>query len=319
MATASFILTPVPPFRLDDTAWALRRRPQNQIDRWDGSQYTRVLAIHDRAVKTCVVQTGGDANPQLHITLHSKEALAAIQQAEIAVLVATMLGVTIDLAAFYELANGDAVLSALVPRFMGLKPPRFPTIFEALLNAFACQQVTLEVGIILLNRFTEAYGLPYHDGQTIAHAFPRPADVADTSLDAIRKLGFSFQKARAISELANGLMQHPDMLAPLAALPNDEAIQQLLVLRGVGRWTAEYVLLRGLGRIAMFPGDDVGAQRNLQRLFHLDEKPTYDTIKKLTASWQPYAGLVYFHLLLDKLQQKGCLSASSVASIDAKV
>ena len=53
--------------------------------------------------------------------------------------------------------------------------------------------------------------------------------------------------------------------------------------------------------------DDVGAQRNLQRLFHLDEKPTYDTVKKLTASWQPYAGLVNFHLLLDTLQQKGCM------------
>jgi len=254
-----------------------------------------------------VAQTGSGEIPKLHITLHSAEELAGAQQAEITTIVATMLGITIDLAAFYELADSDDVLSSLVQPFRGVKPPRFPTIFEALLNAFACQQVTLEVGIILLNRFTEAYGLPYHDGQTIAHAFPRPADVADTSLDAIRKLGFSFQKARAISELANGLMQHPDMLAPLTTLPNDEVIQQLLVLRGVGRWTAEYVLLRGLGRIAMFPGDDVGAQRNLQRLFHLDEKPTYDTVKKLTASWQPYAGLVYFHLLLDTLQQKGCM------------
>jgi len=307
MATVFFTLAPVSPFRLDYTAWALRRRPQNQIDQWDGTQYTRIVTVGDRTVKVCVVQEGSAETPHLHIPLHSQEELARTQQAEITALIATMLSITTNLTAFYELAGEAPLLSSLVPPFMGLKPPRFPTLFEALLNAFACQQVTLEVGLILLNRFTEAFGLPYHDGQTVVYAFPRPADVAEIPLDAIRKLGFSFQKARAISELANGLMQHPGMLAPLATLPNDEAMQQLLALRGVGRWTAEYVLLRGLGRIAVFPGDDVGAQRNLQRLFHLDEKPTYDTIKQLTESWYPYAGLVYFHLLLDKLQQKGCL------------
>jgi DNA-3-methyladenine glycosylase II len=88
---------------------------------------------------------------------------------------------------------------------------------------------------------------------------------------------------------------------------NEEASTYLSPIRGVGRWTAEYVLLRGLGRLDMFPGDDVGAQKNLQRLLHLAEKPSYGTIKAATSAWQPYAGLVYFHLLLDNLSKKGVL------------
>ena len=79
------------------------------------------------------------------------------------------------------------------------------------------------------------------------------------------------------------------------------------MIRGIGRWSAEYVLLRGLGRLDAFPGDDIGAQNNLKRIFLLDNKPTYEGIKKLTSRWHPYEGLVYFHLLLEKLHLKGVI------------
>ena len=93
----------------------------------------------------------------------------------------------------------------------------------------------------------------------------------------------------------------------LDGLNNTQAVAYLSRIRGIGRWSAEYVLLRGLGRLDTFPGDDVGAQNNLQRLFHLADKPTYDHIRQLTSPWHPYEGLVYFHLLLDKLRVKGAL------------
>ena len=67
------------------------------------------------------------------------------------------------------------------------------------------------------------------------------------------------------------------------------------------------MLLRGLGRLDTFPGDDIGAQNNLQRLFRLADKPTYDHIRQLTSPWHPYEGVVYFHLLLDKLRANGAL------------
>lgn len=88
-------------------------------------------------------------------------------------------------------------------------------------------------------------------------------------------------------------------------MANEEIVRHLTKLRGIGRWSAEYALLRGLGRLDIFPGDDVGARNNLQKLLHLQNKPDYEGMSKLTSQWHPYEGLVYFHLLLEKLRQKG--------------
>jgi len=85
-------------------------------------------------------------------------------------------------------------------------------------------------------------------------------------------------------------------------------------LRGVGRWTAEYVLLRGVGRLRVFPGDDVGAQKRLARWLGRSRPLDYTGVRRLVKRWQPFAGMVYFHLLLDGLSQAGALESSSEPS-----
>ena len=139
------------------------------------------------------------------------------------------------------------------------------------------------------------------------HAFPTPVDLADVQEESIRELGFSRQKARAIKELSTRVADNTVDLARLEGMTNREAIAYLSRIRGIGRWSAEYALLRGLGRLDTFPGDDIGAQNNLQRLFHLVDKPAYDHIRQLTSPWHPYEGVVYFHLLLDKLRVNGVI------------
>jgi hypothetical protein len=86
---------------------------------------------------------------------------------------------------------------------------------------------------------------------------------------------------------------------------DDTVRSALLELRGVGRWTAEYVLLRGLGRLHVFPGDDVGAQNSLARWLGRPNGLDYAGVTLALERWRPYAGMVYFHLLLDGLSQAG--------------
>jgi DNA-3-methyladenine glycosylase II len=88
-------------------------------------------------------------------------------------------------------------------------------------------------------------------------------------------------------------------------------VEQLQALRGVGRWTAEYALLRGLGRLHVFPGDDVGGRHNLRRWLNLSDPLDYDGVRRTLARWQPYSGLVYFHLMLDRLADAGWLTESA--------
>jgi DNA-3-methyladenine glycosylase II len=303
MIQESFFVYPRPPFRLDLTIWTLRRRAHNQIDQWDGTTYTRVLVVDQVPVKVEVSQLHPTSPPQLLINVWIAE-LGESHSTGVKEVLQRMLGFSLDLSGFYALAQNDQTIPLLVQRFLGMKPPRFPSLFEAFLNAFACQQVTLDVGLMLLNRLTETYGLQFTDNQAVYHAFPRPEEIATASVEDLRALGFSRQKARAMLELATRLTQEPHYLSLLEGMNNEEVRSTVLSMRGVGRWTTEYVLLRGLGRLETFPGDDVGAQNNLQRLLHLAEKPTYETIKALTAAWQPYAGLIYFHLLLDALEKQ---------------
>lgn len=308
MRQETFWLDPLPPFRLDLTVWTLRRRASNQIDQWDGTTYTRVLLLDDQPVRISVSQQQTGMCPRLLVTASSLAPFAQLPE-RISPILQKMLGCATDVTAFSTLAERDPHLAALAAQFQGVKPPRFPSLFEALLNAFACQQVSLDVGILLLNRLTEAYGQAVAGAPGVQRAFPTPEALVSAAPEHLRALGFSHQKARAILELTATLVEASQELLSLETRSNEEICQRLLPLRGVGRWSAEYVLLRGFGRIEVFPGDDVGAQKNLQALFALADKPTYEQIQALTARWQPYAGFVYFHLLLDKLARKGFLSA----------
>ncbi len=91
---------------------------------------------------------------------------------------------------------------------------------------------------------------------------------------------------------------------------DEEGLEALQEIMGVSRWMAEYVLLRGLRRLSVFPGDDAGAQNNLQRFFRLRTRPDYATIKRVMLPWKPYEGFVYFHFLLQRLMSKGLLQAA---------
>lgn len=307
MASRVLTLPVTAPFRLDFTAWALQRRQANVVDRWARGQYTRALVGNTGAVTVTISQQATGAAPALVVNLRSDHRVTGQLPVEVRLLVQKMFGLAADLRPFYALAQGSPVLASLVEQFAGLRPPRFPTIFEALVNAIACQQVSLDSGIAALNRLSEKFGMQLVGGGARICAFPRPVDLADAGEGTIRGLGFSQQKARAIKELARAVAADRLDLVKLEQLSNEDAVAYLSEIRGIGRWSSEYVLLRGLGRLDTFPADDVGAQNNLQRLFGLDRKPGYDEINALLAPWSPYQGLVYFHLLLEKMRLKGFL------------
>jgi DNA-3-methyladenine glycosylase II len=105
----------------------------------------------------------------------------------------------------------------------------------------------------------------------------------------------------------------------LAAFSDDEAVKRLSELRGVGRWTAEYVLLRGLGRTHIFPGDDVGARNNLRRWLRLAKPLDFPGTARVLSRWDGYTGLVYFHLLLDRLAEAGHLDGIGPGGPDVSV
>ncbi len=303
MARYRFMLEPRPPFRLDLTVWALRRQPHNLVDRWDGHSYRRVLPVGATAAGIEVTQRGSPETPQLLVRVETGHGAGDVKSSVTAAL-QRLLGLDIDLGAFYALAHDDPWLAPLAQRFRGFKPPRFTTPFEALVNAIACQQLSLHVGILLLNRLAQRFGARAADG----HAFPVPAGLARRRVDSLRALGFSRHKAQTVIDVARGVVRGEVDLERLTADDDAAAVEHLCALRGIGRWSAEYVLLRGLGRTHVFPGDDVGARNNLHRWLQRTRALDYDGVQRVLKPWRPYGGLIYLHLLLDGLARKGLVT-----------
>jgi DNA-3-methyladenine glycosylase II len=314
----TFQIKPVPPFRLDLTVQALRRRPINAVDRFDGTTYHRRLVVEQRPLAIEVVQVAPSQHPMLQVAVRGSN-LPPSTRCEAMSALTRLLGVDRCLDDFYGAAADDPGLGQLARLFCGLKPPRFPTVFEALVNAFACQQVTLSLGIQLLNRLAAACARSRDVAGDRAYAFPSPDDLAGRTPNELRALGFSRQKGEAIIELARAVARRRFDLDALEGLDDAAAVARLRSLRGVGRWTAEYVLLRGLGRLHVFPGDDVGARNNLQRWLGILEPLDYEGVQRALARWQPFQGLVYLHLLLWGLQPEHGKQTTSVRRLGNSV
>jgi DNA-3-methyladenine glycosylase II len=306
MARNTFELKPVSPFRLDLTVWTLRRRSHNIVDRWDGTTYRRMLPLPNGPVEVAVTQLAPPETARLKVAVASQPMCAALR-ADVTTALVRLLGLDIDLKDFYKFAARERRLGLLAQRFRGMKPPRFATVFEGMVNAMACQQLSLTLGVHLLNRLAMTFGDVFDHGDETVHAFPHPADLAGLSPTDLRPFGFSRQKGQAIIELAKSVAEGHLDLEAFAALPEGDALQRLMEIRGVGRWTAEYVLLRGLGQTHVFPGDDVGARNNLQRWLRLTKPLDYEGVRRVLTRWNRYAGLIYFHLLLDRLTEAGDL------------
>jgi DNA-3-methyladenine glycosylase II len=308
----TFELRPRPPFRLDLTVWALRRREQNRIDTWDGRTYRRALLVDGAPLELSVTQVGHASPPRLEVVLAGPHVTSSAESAARSTL-ARLLGLDLNLSDFYARAARDSALNELAESYRGVKPPRFPTIFECLLNAVACQQLSLEAGLTLLSRLAATAGAP----AGALRGFPAPTAVLDLPRSALRTLGFSERKADTIFELADAATAGKLELEALEHLDDAAVVEVLVRRRGIGRWSADYVLLRGLGRLHVFPRGDSGALNGLRSFLAATGRD--DDPCAALARWAPDAGLVYFHLLLHGLElgtaRSGSQRGPSTASV----
>ncbi len=310
--TIAFEIEPMPPFRLDYTVWCLRRRPENQMDGWDGKSFSKLLALNGIPHLVVAEQTGPMEDPRLRITVRSSQVAEQVEDT-VTHFYTHLLGLEEDLSHFYRLSRKNGTVHQLAQRFLGLKPPRFPTIFESILNGIVCQQISLNVCIQLLSRMTKAYGM-MDERISSLRAFPRPADLPLQPPDALRAMGLSRQKSAVIIGLAQEIQEGALDLESISAMNDADAERFLRQIRGVGPWTAQYVLLRGLGRLHIFPSRDVGAQNKLRKVFLWDMEDK-NAVTRILEPIYPYAGMLYFHLLLNDLADKGLLDAPSSPGI----
>ncbi|MCJ8007133.1 DNA-3-methyladenine glycosylase 2 [Lederbergia wuyishanensis] len=202
-----------------------------------------------------------------------------------------------DLGEFYQVASQDKVLESLAHKYYGLRIMCIPDLFEALVWAITGQQINLTFAYTLKKRFVEQYGESLtFEGETF-WLFPSFKKIASINLDDLRKLQFTTRKAEYIIDIAKAMTNGELTKELLLQKKDDQQIKKsLMMIRGIGAWTADYVMMKCLHCPNSFPVADVGLHNALKNLLDLEKKPTIEEIEEYATGWEGWKAYATFYL-----------------------
>ena len=282
------VVVPVPgPVDLAGSLDVFRRSGDDLLDRWDGQVWRRAVAVDGRMVGAAARPAGTVADPAFHVMAEAGGDPVAAGR----VLAGAFPTAPQALAA---LAAADPVVARIAARFPGIGPVLQPDLLTAVVRSISAQQITLRFAAVLRGRLARRYG---H-----RHQLPVPGDPAAAevwSLDAgllaraevadLRELQFSNAKALAVVAFARAVAAGRVELAALARLEDEEVVARLVEFPGIGRWTAEWLLARTLGRPRVVAGD-LGVRKAVGAAYLDGAMPSEAQVRAATAHWGPAAG-----------------------------
>ncbi|MEX1241332.1 MAG: DNA-3-methyladenine glycosylase 2 [Cyclobacteriaceae bacterium] len=205
-----------------------------------------------------------------------------------------------DLQPFYKLAEKDTFLKDLVNRFYGYRIVGQPDLFESLVWAVLGQQINLGFAYTLKEHFVRNFGERVAVGDHEYFLFPSPPTVAVITPEKLLALQFSKQKSQYTIGIAEAFAAGTLSKEQLKGLPLQEAKHQLMKIKGIGNWTANYALMKTFHYPNAFPLEDAGLHNAIRNLKKLDRKPTLPDVVKIFKKykgWEAYATLYFWKSL----------------------
>lgn len=158
-----------------------------------------------------------------------------------------------------------------------------------LMASIMSQQLSTKVAKVIFHRFLSLY-----NGKE-----PRPQQVLDTAPETLRGIGLSNAKVSYVRNVAQFCIDHKVTDTKLQKMENEEIIEQLTAIKGVGKWTVEMLLMFSLGREDVFAVDDLGIQQAMCKVYKIstaDKKKMKARMLKISANWRPYRTYACLHL-----------------------
>ncbi|WP_057913129.1 DNA-3-methyladenine glycosylase family protein [Peribacillus muralis] len=206
-----------------------------------------------------------------------------------------------NLLPFYELAKKDPLLQRPVDQFFGLRNMGIPDLFEAIVWGILGQQINLTYAYTLKRRLVEEFGqYVQYEGKQY-WLFPTPESISELTVEDLAVLRMTVKKCEYLIGVAQ-LMAKGELTKEKLLQANDvkTAEKMLTTIRGIGPWTANYVLMRCLRFPAAFPIDDVGLHNAIKLVLEMEGKPTKGEIlnwSKAWSNWESYATFYLWRLL----------------------
>jgi DNA-3-methyladenine glycosylase II len=190
-----------------------------------------------------------------------------------------------------HLRRKDPTMRGLIARLGKLDPAarrrgRPADAYGALVRSIVGQQLSAKAARTIFERLVELF-----EGRT-----PTPRELLDVDPELLRGVGLSRAKAAYLRDLAEHVEDGELELEQLAELPDEQVVEQLTAVKGLGQWTADMFLIFHLGRPDVLPVGDLGVRRAAQVQYELDELPAADVLRRLAEPWRPYRSLACLYL-----------------------
>lgn len=207
------------------------------------------------------------------------------------------LDINRDLSKFYQQVKSDKLLLySICKKYKGLRLIGIPNLIEAISWAIIGQQINLTFAYTLKKRLIENFGelISYQDKSV--YVFPKPEVIAKLTDEDLRPLQFSRSKIKYLTGVAQAIVEGRISKEILSNMAYDDAKAKLIELKGVGNWTADYVLMKCLRFPDAFPISDVGVHNAIKFQLGMENKPSIEEIEKMAAQWQGWKSYATFYL-----------------------
>jgi len=291
-------LSPVSPFDFTLSA-GIFSDGDKHIRRFEGGTFWQVVTISSGLVLIHVNSVGTIDSPRLVVELISDRKIDQYDKSEAERIVSSLLNLKLDLKPFYRIAKRDEVMSKMVKKLKGLKSPLALTPFEALIDSIIEQQISLKVAHGLQVKFIKAFGESLNVGGELYYAYPAPKSLGAASLQELRECGLSLRKSEYIREISSRIAQRKLDLDKYRNYDDlQAAIRELDGIRGIGVWTAEMTLVRGMGKLDALPADDLGLRRIMSHYYFGDRNISSGEARDVAKKWGQWKGLASFYLVM---------------------
>jgi len=210
-----------------------------------------------------------------------------------------ILGLNQNPSQFYDIYKSDPIIGPLINKYTGLHIPQSNSIFEGLVTAIIGQQINTSVANMLRSLLIEKYGESIKINGNLFYVFPTPEKIMSVGIEELHKNKFSSRKAEYIWGIAKSICTNELNVDMLAKSPYEKAMKDLVDLRGVGTWTAQWLMINSLGFEDGFPSGDLALQKILTE--KLERKPLMsdDQILNYSNIWSPYRSWATIYLFAD--------------------
>ncbi len=264
-SSTRFFMNPGAPFDFERSASMHGRFKNSLPDLYEDGSYKRVLHVCGKPALVIVSSKGTIERPRLRVEAYPRLSIPATKF--LRNLLHNMMGSSYDFNSFRKVAKRNPLMDTVSRELAGLRPIAPPSIFEALVIAITEQQISLDAAITIRSRLIEKYGDLVRFGGRSFYAFPTAMSLATAKQSQMRTVGLSRSKVLYISELARKVEGGELDLEKLRMMDDASVVAELTKIKGVGRWSAEYAIVRGMGRVNSLPADDLGIQRAVSRAY----------------------------------------------------